>query len=159
MAYVEVPPVVITADLALVCDGGPDYHDLDFPAYVPEFDASTDADVYINIAPPSVPKVASSVTLSINGVDVEVPIELPGTGRLRIRMVRDPWNGDPADPTYYYDIPLRDGVGWLDTRAMFEEAEAGRGVKWQYRVEGATKVTLKTRFVKYRQHLGKVTVR
>jgi hypothetical protein len=157
MAYVEVPPVVIETSLALVCDG--EYHDLDFPAYVPEFDASTDADVYLNIAPPSVPGVATGVTLTINGVAVTVPIELPGVGRLRIRMVRDPWNGDPADPTYYYDIALHDGMGWLDTRTMFEEAEAGRGVKWQYRVEGAAKVTLKTRFVKYRQVLGKVAVR
>ena len=154
MAYVEVPPEVLAGPLELVCDD--DYHDLDMPRYGPEFDASTDADIYINIAPPVVPLLTTTARFVINGAPIEVPIDIPGMGRLRIRMVRDPWNGDPADPTYYYDLPLRDGMGWLDTRAMFEEAEAGRPVKWQYKVTGASQVTLLTHFVKYRQNLGKV---
>lgn len=154
MAYVEVPPEVIETPLQLICDDK--YHALDMPVYAPVFGCSTDADVYLNVAPPTVPPKSVIAHFVINGVLVEVPIDVPSLGRLRIRMVREPWQGEPEDPTYYYDLPLWDGMGWLDTRAMFEEAEKNRPLHWEYKVTGATAVTLQTHYVKYRQVLGEV---
>jgi len=153
MAYIEVPPTLIDG-AELICDNV--YHDLDFPVYVPEVGTSTDAHTYFNISRITVRPVVVNLALDVNGAELTVPVEIPGEGRLRIRMVREPWNGSPSDPTYYFDLPLKHNRAWLDTRSMFETAEDGRPLKWQYRVTGASAVSLGTHFVKYRQNLGKV---
>ena len=154
MAYIEVPPEVLTADLELICDG--EWHYLDFPTYAPPLSTSTDAHTYINIKTASVPPVAVSASLTINGVAVPVSLKVPSVGRLRICMVREPFNGAAADETYYFDIDLFDGKSRLDSRSMFEDAEKGRPLRWMYRVSDATAVTLDTRYVKYRHVLGEV---
>jgi hypothetical protein len=155
MAYIEVPPTLIDG-AELVCDN--EYHDLAIPIYEPEVACSTDAHTYFNISKVTVRPMVIDLAVDVNGVPLVIPVEIPGEGRLRIRMVREPWNGSPSDPTYYFDLPLKNGTGWLDTRSMFETAEDGRPLKWQYRVTGASTVSLGTHFVKYRQNLGKVTL-
>lgn len=131
MAVVYIPPVKRTNPLALDCDG--DSHSLDIGAWTPGKTALTLAGIYINV---------DAFTLT----DSTKP------GRLRIFMRRAAWSGDPVDDTYFYDLWLeRSGYGHLDTRSMFEKADAGRPLTWRYQCNGLSKVVLSTRFVKYAQ--------
>jgi hypothetical protein len=131
MAVYYTAPVKLTDPLRLDCDG--DTHALDFPKFVPARTAYLGADVYLN-------------------VDNYVLTTSTKPARLRIFMRRAAWQGEPVDDTFFYDLWLpRPGYGSLDTRSMFEKADANRALTWRYQVNGATSVTLATRFVKYVQ--------
>ena len=131
MAVYYTPPDKLTTLLRLDCDG--DTHALDFPKYTPARTAYLGADVYINV---------DNYVLTTTGKPA----------RLRIFMRRAAWQGEPVDDTFFYDLWLpRPGYGSLDTRSMFEKADAGRTLTWRYQVNGATSVALSTRFVKWVQ--------
>jgi hypothetical protein len=131
MAVYFTPPTKLTTLLHLDCDG--DTHALDFPKFVPPRTAVTFADVYLN-------------------VDNFILKDPTKPARLRIFMRRAAWNGQPVDDTWFYDLWLeRPGYGVLDTRSMFEKSDANRPLTWRYQVNGASSVTLDTRFVKWVQ--------
>lgn len=63
--------------------------------------------------------------------------ELPG--RVRVRLVRGPWKGKPADPSSYEDVDLLPGFSdKLKTHTYWELAERGRPCWWELKVEHAT---------------------
>jgi hypothetical protein len=131
MAVYFTPPTKLTTLLRLDCDG--DSHALDLPKFTPQRTAVTFADIYIN-------------------VDNYVLVNPDKPARLRIFMRRSAWNGEPPDDTWFFDEWLpRPGYGSLDTRTMFEKSDAGRPLTWRYQVNGASSVTLDTRFVKWVQ--------
>lgn len=104
------------------------YVALDVPKWRP-MGGLVQHEVYINV---------NHYTLSREG--------LPG--RIRVRMVRSPWRGKPADPTAFRDILLPVGFDdWLETHAVFEYAQRRRPVWWEFRVEQA-EATISTRYAK-----------
>lgn len=79
------------------------------------------------------------------GYTVRDPV-LPA--RVRVRLVRGPWRGKPADPTGYNDIdldPRRSET--VRTLTHFELAERGRPVWWELKADNAT-VNIGTRYAK-----------
>lgn len=131
MSVKYVAPVKKITKLPLVCDGS--VMRLDVGDYTPEHNSLTLACPYFNV---------SSFKLK----DPAVP------GRVRFRMVRAPFNGQPVDDTYFFDLPLATGLPTvLDSRALFEYAEAGRPLYWAVSVRGCSEVVLETRYVRYAQ--------
>lgn len=160
MSYVWIGPEVVETPLALVCDN--EYHVLDVGAAVIPVEGVSHAHVYLNFSSGFVLDTETTIITTTCSLCKSVSQEtklVTKPGRVRIKMVREPWNGLPEDSTYYFDIQLDDaGRGWLETRAMFEMAEAGRPVHWEYRVMSAQSVTLSTRFIKYAVDLGEVNL-
>lgn len=159
MSYDYSGPRVLTEDLPLVCDG--DWHELDLDRFVPPLGEKVAVHVYVN--------VQSGYEVDPEPVDakLECPncrtvfdstIEMPGVGRLRIKMRREEHDGKSVDDTYFYDLPLQRGMSWLDSRVMFELAEKNRGQHWEYRVTNAQGVVLGTRYVKESTDLGQVSL-
>lgn len=157
MAYDYVPPKVIETPLELICDN--QWHELDFPKFTGKATEKQDTHVYINVESGfDVGTVDAPIEIGCPncGSKFNGNVKIPGTGRLRIKMQREPFAGQPADDTYFYDLFLHNGLGHIDSRALFEMAEKNRITHWEYRVTGATKVTLSTRFVKNSIELGQV---
>lgn len=71
-------------------------------------------------------------------------------GMLRMKMIRAPHNGKPADPTAYHDIVLPAGrTSVLVTQTYFELAEARRSCTWHVRTFGTGCVaTIGSRYAK-----------
>jgi hypothetical protein len=157
MAYDYHSPEVLKTSLPLVCDG--EYHELDLERFVAVANEKTDAHIYINVESGyavAEDMVTTSLSCPNCGSVFNSATKIPGVGRLRIRMVREAFGTEVEDPTYYYDLPLQRGMSWLDSRALFEMAEKGRGQHWEYKVTNASEVTLSTRFVKESTNLGQV---
>jgi len=159
MAYDSISPEVLSEPLPLICDDA--YHQLDFPKFIGKATEEQFSHVYIN--------VESGFT--VNTIDIPIAIscpncgskfdsaaQIPGTGRLRIKMQREPFAGQLADDTFYYDLFLHKGLSHLDSRVLMEMAEKNRVTHWEYKVTGATSVTLSTRFVKHSIMLGQVNI-
>lgn len=159
MAYDSTSPTVLTAPLPLVCDDK--YHPLDFPAITGKLDEEQISHVYVNVDSGfTVAPVDTSIDFNCPncGSHFLGAIKVPGTGRLRIKMQREPFDGLPVDDTFYYDLFLHNGMSHLDSRALFEMAEKNRVTHWEYKVTGATSVVLSTRFVKNIVLLGQVNL-
>lgn len=157
MAYDSTSPTVLTESLSLISDDK--YHPLDFPAITGKLSEEQASHIYINV------ESGFSVTTIDAPIDISCPncgshflgeVKVPGTGRLRIKMQREPFDGQPVDDTFYYDLFLHNGMSHLDSRALFEMAEKNRITHWEYKVTGATSVVLSTRFVKNILLLGQV---
>lgn len=157
MAYDYIPPEVIATPLSLICDDK--WHELDFPRLAGLANEKQDTHIYINVDSGFViPKIDTPIEIGCPncGSKFNGNVKVPGTGRLRIKMQREPFNGEPVDDTFFYDLFLHEGLSHIDSRALFEMAEKNRITHWEYRVTGATKVTLSTRFVKNAVQLGQV---
>lgn len=159
MAYDSISPEVLTTSLPLICDDK--YHEIDFPDFIGKASEEQLSHVYLNV----------ESSFEVNDIDVPIAIscpncgskfdsvaQIPGTGRLRIMMMREPFEGKPEDGTFYYDLFLHKGLSHLDSRVLMEMAEKNRITHWEYKVTGATKVILSTRFVKHSIMLGQVNI-
>lgn len=159
MAYDSISPEVLTSPFPLICDDK--YHEIDFPDFIGKASEEQFSHVYINV----------ETGFEVDTIDVPIAIscpncgskfdsaaQIPGTGRLRIKMQREPFNGQPVDDTFYYDLFLHKGLSHLDSRVLMEMAEKNRITHWEYKVTGATKVILSTRFVKHAIMLGQVNL-
>lgn len=105
------------------------YVKLDIPAWRLPWSGTVLHELYINV---------NDYTLAREG--------LPG--RVRVRLVRGPWRGQPEDPTAFQDIPLLPGFSdWLTTHVAFEYAQKGRPIWWEMKIEEA-EATISTRYGK-----------
>jgi len=159
MAYDSIAPTVLVDPLPLICDDK--YHELDFPRFTGKASEEQFSHVYLNV----------ENGFDLNSIDIPISFgcpncgsqfngqaQVPGTGRLRIKMTREPFAGQIADDTFYYDLFLHNGLSHLDSRALMEMAEKNRITHWEYKVTGATSVVLGTRFVKHSIMLGQVNI-
>lgn len=153
MTFIYHGPTVKTDDLPLICDD--EWHDLDVGSGAPDAASAMFAHVYLNVERGYDPDPIYGETACTN-CGATYTTKVPGIGRLRIRMVREAWDNEPDDPTYYYDIPLVHGRGTIDTRSMFELAEANRPQHWEYRVTDAKGVIVTTRFIKFVEIPGRL---
>ena len=159
MAYDSTGPKVLSDPLTLICDDK--YHEFDFPDLVGKADEEQFFHVYINVDNGySVATVDAPIEIGCPncGSKFNGMVKVPGAGRLRIKMQREPFNGQPVDDTFYYDLFLHNGMSHLDSRVLMEMAEKLRVTHWEYKVTGATNVTLSTRFVKNVILLGQVNL-
>jgi hypothetical protein len=159
MAYDSIGPEVLTAPLPLICDDK--YHEIDIPDFIGKASEEQFSHVYLNV------EAGFDVADQIAPIDISCPncgshfngeVAVPGVGRLRIKMQREPFEGAPADDTFYYDLFLHKGFSHLDSRVLMEMAEKNRITHWEYKVTGATSVVLSTRFVKQSIMLGQVNL-
>lgn len=68
--------------------------------------------------------------------------------KVRVKLLREPYRGEPEDPTSYQGYWLMPGFNnLLVTRVCFERAEAHRPCHWEVRVDGGTAV-VGTRYAK-----------
>lgn len=123
-----IPPKKKTTGLHLICDGKD--HRLDVGDYAPTISTLLLADTYVNLD--------------------YADLKTTQPARVEIWMRRSAWNGEPVDDTFFTSLWIhREGFSHKDSRATFEWCEKGRPLKWWYKVNGAHKITLGTRFVKY----------
>lgn len=159
MAYDSTGPKVLSDPLPLICDDK--YHEIDFPKFIGKADEEQFSHVYVNVDSGfSVATVDAPIEIGCPncGSKFNGNVKVPGTGRLRIKMQREPFEGQPVDDTFYYDLFLHNGMSHLDSRVLMEMAEKNRITHWEYKVTGATSVTLSTRFVKNVVLLGQVNL-
>ena len=97
--------------------------------------------------PPVAGRLDPACYVNVDRFDLKDPTK---PARLSIWMRRKAWAGKPADDTFMYDIWLdREGLVHHDWRSFWERGEKDRPVYWLYKVNGASKVTVDTRYVKY----------
>jgi hypothetical protein len=71
--------------------------------------------------------------------------------KIRVKLVRESWHGEPEDPTSYQGYWLLPGFdNFLITRVAYELAEAHRPLHWELRVDGAD-IDISTRYAKAAQ--------
>lgn len=158
MSFVYVGPDKKETELELICDG--EYHRLDVGDYTPPVGGVIFASPYINVTSGytrDTETVETTFVCAHCGKTHKGTTKIPRAGRLRIRMVREAFNGEPDDATHFFDIPLDTPTrGTLDSRSIFESGEKHRPLHWEYAVTGANNVTMSTRYVRYDTQVGRV---
>ena len=74
-------------------------------------------------------------------VKLYLPLKFSGNGVVRVRLVREPFKGEPSDPTGYDErilSPVSDGYARLSFGVPpLTKLEKGRKYKWQAQVLGS----------------------
>jgi hypothetical protein len=126
MAAITYPPVKPHGILKV--SGGSGYKRVDVPKIIPSRDGKIDHELYLNVT-----------------YHLDSPTK---AGKVRVKLVREAWHGQPEDSTSYQGYWLMPGfTNFLITRVCWEIAEAHRPCHWEIRVDGAD-IEIGTRYSK-----------
>jgi hypothetical protein len=74
---------------------------------------------------------------------------IDGEGEIRVRLIREPFKGQEADPTAYATHYAKSGDNYLLTHVWFESGEGGRPLHYEFCSMDGTTHTVTTRYAKF----------